>query len=81
MCRRRWGRITVRLSVLWSSVVRSNTALEQTETETKRRGKSTGYKLSPVENDSAGWKKENDRCCQHRARFITLPYAAYLQDK
>ena len=31
--------------------------MEQTETETKRRGKSTGDKLSPVENDSAGWKK------------------------
>lgn len=47
--------------------------MEQTETETKRRGKSTGDKLSPVENDSAGWKKANDRCCQHRATASNYP--------
>ena len=47
--------------------------MKQTETETKRRGKSTGDKLSPVENDSAGWKKANDRCCQHRATASNYP--------
>ena len=36
--------------------------LEQTETETKRRGKSTGDKLSPVENDSARREEKIDGC-------------------
>ena len=52
--------------------------LEQTETETKRRGKSTGDKLSPTENEiSEVWKESDNIEDVRKAAELLVKLAEY----